>query len=238
MNECPQALNSRNIDLINPAFTAVMGAHRFISEKEFQDRKAHGKTNDAAYKQIDLNLFNHINLVGNNPNAVVSNLNTDFMTLKIIAFEYRESYTIGITKSKAQPDQPKLIISYLSTSSLDPPYDYDFTYIKDIVTFMRGDIQYKRLCGWQHFALKVSRKYDNGNDKWLSTDKNAWPVSYYGTAKHNAKLIAEKGYDLSKGKRFAYGRGIYSTPDVHIAEQFAADFMFEGKEYVMIFKTE
>ncbi|CAG8833798.1 21330_t:CDS:1, partial [Cetraspora pellucida] len=83
----------------------------------------------------------------------------------------------------------------------------------------------------------VNGKYDNGNDKWLGTDQNAWPVSYHGTSTHNAKSIAEDGYDLSKGMRFAYGRGIYSTPEVHIAEQYATEFEFEGTKYVMIFQN-
>ncbi|CAG8500606.1 10362_t:CDS:2 [Dentiscutata erythropus] len=197
MSGCPQTLDSSNIDLINAAFTAVMGAHKFISEKEFQDRKARGKTNDATYKQIDLHSFHQINLVGSNKNAVVKNMNTDFMTHKYIALECT-----------------KLIISYFSMSALDPPYDYDFTYIKDIVTFMRGDIQYKRLCGWKRFALKVSRKYDYGNDKWFGTDKDAWPVSYHGTAKHNSKSITEGGYDLSRLnpvslRRIPVGNGEY-----------------------------
>ena len=28
--------------------------------------------------------------------------------------------------------------------------------------------------------MKVSGKYDNGNDDWLSTDDNGWPVAYHG----------------------------------------------------------
>jgi hypothetical protein len=28
--------------------------------------------------------------------------------------------------------------------------------------------------------LNVSKKYDNENDDWLSTDDNAWPVAYHG----------------------------------------------------------
>lgn len=56
---------------------------------------------------------------------------------------------------------------------------------------MRGYIKYKRPCGWKRLALKVTGKYDNGDDKWLGTNKDAWPVSYHGTTKHNAKSIAK-----------------------------------------------
>ncbi|CAG8510173.1 16246_t:CDS:1 [Gigaspora rosea] len=133
----------------------------------------------------------------------------------------------------------RCIISCLNVNDfLDPRFDYDFTNKKDIgKIFMRGSIQYKRPYGWKRFGLKVAGKYDNGDDKWLGKDKNSWPVSYHGTAKHNARSIAEDGYDLSKGKRFAYGRGIYSTPDIHIAEKYAEKFEFEGSIYVMVFQN-
>jgi len=38
-------------------------------------------------------------------------------------------------------------------------------------------------------------------------------VSYHGTARNNCKSIAEEGYLLCKGRRFAFGHGIYSNPD-------------------------
>ncbi|CAG8595888.1 10285_t:CDS:1 [Paraglomus occultum] len=130
------------------------------------------------------------------------------------------------------------IISYLPSSALDPGYDYDFTHIKDIgVTYMRGNVQYRRPCGWKRFALKVAGKYDNGDNTWLGIDKRAWPVSYHGTAKYNAKSISEEGYQLSKGKRFAFGRGVYSTPDVNLAERYATEFLFDGKKYVIVIQN-
>ena len=130
------------------------------------------------------------------------------------------------------------IISYLPSSALDPSYDYDFTHISDNgVTYMRGNVQYRRPCGWKRFALKVTGKYDNGNDAWLGTDKKAWPVSYHGTAKYNTKSISEEGYLLSKGKRFDFGRGVYSTPDVNLAERYATEFQFNGKKYVIVIQN-
>ncbi|CAG8819028.1 28535_t:CDS:1, partial [Racocetra persica] len=72
---------------------------------------------------------------------------------------------------------------------------------------------------------------------WLGVDENAWPVSYHGTTKFNAKSISGDGYLLSKGKHFSFGHGIYSTPDIHVAERFAQEFMVEGEKYVIVFQN-
>ncbi|CAG8719885.1 36050_t:CDS:1 [Racocetra persica] len=130
------------------------------------------------------------------------------------------------------------IISYLSSDFLDTEFDFDFTNIDDKdETFTRGGVEYLRPCGWRRFALKVTGKYDNGNDEWLGTDTNAWPVSYHGTSKHNSKLIAEEGYLLSKGKNFVHGRGIYSTPDVNVAELYAKEFVHGEDKYLVIIQN-
>ncbi|CAG8521611.1 988_t:CDS:1 [Ambispora leptoticha] len=129
------------------------------------------------------------------------------------------------------------VFNYMPSSLLDPQFDYDFTNIDDGENqYTRGGIPYRRPCGWQRFAIKVTGKYGD-DDKWLGTDENSWPVSYHGTAKHNARKICEEGYLLSKGKRFLFGRGIYSTPDVNIAKDYATEFEFEGKKYIMIFQN-
>ncbi|CAG8642622.1 3912_t:CDS:1 [Ambispora gerdemannii] len=127
---------------------------------------------------------------------------------------------------------------YFESSLLAPQYDYDFTNIDDNGSqYMRGGVPYKRPCGWKRIALNVTGKYNNGDDKWLGTDEDSWPVSYHGTAEHNARSISEDGYLLSKGTRFAYGRGIYSTPDVNIAEFYATEFKFNGKKHKMVFQN-
>ncbi|CAG8749202.1 15032_t:CDS:1, partial [Dentiscutata heterogama] len=148
-----------------------------------------------------------------------------------------------VTQDCIQSIEPygwKRIIRHLSinVSDLDPYYDNDFTDISmTSVTFMRGNSLYKRPYGWYRIALRVTGKYDDGDDKWLGISKNSWPVSYHGTAKHNARTIAKDGYSLSKGKRFSYGRGIYSSPEIHIAEEYAEKFVFEGNTYVLVFQN-
>ncbi|GET03122.1 hypothetical protein RCL_jg8308.t1 [Rhizophagus clarus] len=134
---------------------------------------------------------------------------------------------------------------FIHPDLLDPHYDYDFTNVDDKgISFMRGNFEYKRPCGWKRIALKVLDKYNDNN--WLgvnnrqyttSSVQNEWPVSYHGTAKHNCKSIAEDGYDLCKGKRFLFGHGIYSTPDIDVAYQYATTFTHKGENYRVVFQN-
>ncbi|GBC39375.2 hypothetical protein GLOIN_2v1597701 [Rhizophagus irregularis DAOM 181602=DAOM 197198] len=110
-------------------------------------------------------------------------------------------------------------------------------------TFMRGNVEYKRPCGWKRIAINVLNKY--GDNIWLGVDRksstssatNEWPVSYHGTARDNCKLISQVGYDLAKCKRFLFGNGIYSTPDIDIAYQFATRFTHDGDNYKVVFQN-
>ncbi|CAI2163135.1 591_t:CDS:2 [Funneliformis geosporum] len=124
---------------------------------------------------------------------------------------------------------------------LDRKYDYDFTNMKDEgITFIRGNILYDRPYGWKRIALNVSGKYGS-DDKWLGCVGNSsdeWPVSYHGTNKDFADSIADKGYLLSKGKRFAYGKGIYSSPKIEVAEDpYAVEFDHSGAKYKIVFQN-
>ncbi|CAG8643831.1 5032_t:CDS:2 [Funneliformis caledonium] len=111
---------------------------------------------------------------------------------------------------------------------------------------MRGSFEYKRPCGWKRIALNVLDKYENnlwlgvgGNRRSHSTNSvtNEWPVSYHGTAEHNFKSIAQDGYLLCKGKRFRFGRGIYSTPDIDVASRYATKYTFNGEQYLVVFQN-
>ena len=116
-------------------------------------------------------------------------------------------------------------------------YDYDFTkMVDDGKVYKRGDRTYYRPYGWNRVALNVKSKY--GDDVWLGgtgggirTESHGgeWPVSYHGTEKGFAEKIAAGGFDLKKGKRFQFGKGIYSTPDPAIAERYATVYEFKGK---------
>ena len=62
-------------------------------------------------------------------------------------------------------------------------------------------------------------------------------VSYHGTARNNCKSIAEEGYLLCKGKRFKFGHGIYSTPDINIAYKYAPQFIHGGDNYRVVIQN-
>ncbi|CAG8469647.1 10695_t:CDS:2 [Acaulospora colombiana] len=152
-------------------------------------------------------------------------------------------YMVHFLKKEAIPQ-----CIFISQDFLDPKYDYDFTNINDDDRiFMRGQYEYKRPVGWNRIALKVLNKYED--NIWLgvgstcrqanctSARLNEWPVSYHGTEKHNFSSIADVGYLLSKGKRFMFGQGVYSTPDINIAAQYATEFTHNGESYKMVFQN-
>ncbi|XP_026155728.1 uncharacterized protein LOC113126112 [Mastacembelus armatus] len=134
----------------------------------------------------------------------------------------------------------------------DPMFDYDFTNIQDGNTqFLRGNEKYVRPCGWNRVALRVNQRYDDGNG-WLGTGKDAWPVSYHG---HNMDgslgIILTHGGDPSEEPRFLEtaanslittekkGRGVYSTPDVKMAEKYCKTFKsnVDGKMYKVVLQN-
>ncbi|XP_075968775.1 uncharacterized protein LOC142971920 [Anarhichas minor] len=127
----------------------------------------------------------------------------------------------------------------------DSAYDCDFTDLSDSAEYMRGDELYQRPKGWYRMALKVKDRYPDG-DAWLGTEgwrshsvPGEWPVSYHGTGLDGVKGIIRSNY--TAGERDMYGRGIYSTPDIHVAERenYAKTFTSEatGKSYKVILQN-
>ena len=129
---------------------------------------------------------------------------------------------------------------------LDQEYNCDFSNMKDDdgETYVRGGRKYFRPYGWNRVALNVKDKYDD--TEWIGGIQNTtrtegvikeWPVTYHGTEQSMATKIASGGYDLGKGKRFSFGRGIYSTPDPAIAEDYATIFNFRGQKYKVLLQN-
>jgi hypothetical protein len=99
-----------------------------------------------------------------------------------------------------------------------------------------GGKEYIRPSGWNRFALEVKGKYPDDiwlNGKTLFTDQfssaeGEWPVSY---SYHKDLPIAEEG------KRFNYGKGIYSTPDIEVAYKYAVSIPMNGKTCKVIMQN-
>jgi len=137
-------------------------------------------------------------------------------------------------------------ISYIiPEDALDPKFDFDFTSVHDTgLTFMRGNFQYRRPCGWNRIALQVTNKYED--NKWLggvthkfryASEADEWPVSYHGTGTFNGKTMAQDAYEHSAGKNFPYSTGIYSTPDINVAVRYAEKFVHNDAEYRVVFQN-
>ena len=135
---------------------------------------------------------------------------------------------------------------YLDDSLMDPRYDYDFTNKRDDGTsYSRGGYLYQRPIGWKRCALKVLGQYED--DDWLGpatmfwsrrdSSTGEWPVSYHGTALNGTRSLAEDGYRLTTGRSFSHTRGIYSTPSIDIAANYALTFEVDRKRYQMVFQN-
>ena len=71
---------------------------------------------------------------------------------------------------------------------------------------IRGKEVYKQPpVGWIGKGLNVSTKFDKGNDEWLGTEKNSWPVAYHA-CKHIAITLPQvlKGNFRDGGLRPQY----------------------------------
>lgn len=112
------------------------------------------------------------------------------------------------------------------------------------VNLERGGEKYFPPFGWKGLALKVLNKYDNGDNSWLGNEgkEGEWAVAYHGIGKGNEfkKLINILLYNLKKGPCQLYssyenirddkmnevGKGVYLTPDINVAENYANKIQF------------
>lgn len=115
--------------------------------------------------------------------------------------------------------------------------------------FLRGNEEYIRPCGWNRAALRVMQKYDGG-DAWLGMDKDAWPVSYNvhhmdgslgiiltHSGSPDEKFMEAGAAALVTGD--TRGRGVYSTPDIKLAEKYCKQFKskVDGKTYKVVLQN-
>ncbi|XP_069555610.1 uncharacterized protein [Brachyistius frenatus] len=127
----------------------------------------------------------------------------------------------------------------------DKQYDFDFSELPEETPCVRGGEPYERPKGWYRMGLKVRGKYPDG-DTWLGPNgwrsnsaEGEWPVSFHGTSLDRANAIIKSHYKAGSGE--LYGRGIYSTPDIHVAEKedYAKSFTSKktGKHYKVILQN-
>uniref|UniRef100_A0A914PDT9 Ubiquitin-like domain-containing protein n=1 Tax=Panagrolaimus davidi TaxID=227884 RepID=A0A914PDT9_9BILA len=130
-------------------------------------------------------------------------------------------------------------VYHIDIEFFDPQFHYDFRKLHDNgQSFVRGGKKYTRPIGSMRYAIKVTGKYSD--NKWLGctgNDEDEWPVAYHGTEESNTLSITKNGFDLSKCKRFAYGLGIYCTPDPETARAYAKEYTYKGKQFRLIFQT-
>ena len=101
----------------------------------------------------------------------------------------------------------------------------------NFLLFVITEKNWKIIIFW---ILKVNGKFEN--DEWIQ-GKNEWTVSYHGTKVENIASIYKNGFRA--GPRKAYGEGIYSTPDIDIAESYSSFFTSPktGKQYKIVLQN-
>lgn len=71
-------------------------------------------------------------------------------------------------------------------------------------------------------------------DKWISgSDKEQWPVAFHGTRRPGFLDVPSQG--LKSGPRQVWGNGIYCTPSIETAKQYAMSFEYQGHNIQVIF---
>ncbi|CAB4405326.1 unnamed protein product [Rhizophagus irregularis] len=114
------------------------------------------------------------------------------------------------------------VINYfvLNNQFFDPYHNWNLTDIKMGQNYVRGGRVYAPPYGWNRIGLNTTSRYGKG--KWMSNDASkSWPVSYNGVNRDRAETTVIRGQEQTKQQFTKYGKGIYSTPDIKYAEQYA-----------------
>ena len=123
--------------------------------------------------------------------------------------------------------------------------------------YKRGTEDYDPPYGWIGIGLNVIKKYDKGDDEWLTnkSKSSVWAIAYYSiidTKKPFQKLIYniitndELKYkvsgiksDLNDKRHWGkVGNGIYLTPNIKNAESKASIFSINNKKYKIVFMAK
>ena len=102
---------------------------------------------------------------------------------------------------------------YLDSKYRDPSRDCDYSETIN-------DCPY----GWKLIGIKTDQR-----------ETDDWAITYHGTKSHLFNTICREGYKV--GPRAAFGRGVYSSPNIEVASGFAQSFTFSGATYVGVLQN-
>ena len=114
---------------------------------------------------------------------------------------------------------------YLDSKYRDPSRDCDYSQaVNDGEIATIAGHPYYLPYGWKFIGIKIKER-----------ETEDWAISYHGTKSHVFNAICEGGYKVGPGG--LYGRGVYSSPYIEVASQYAQSFTFEGATYIGVLQN-
>ena len=206
------------------------------------------------YKTSEDNIIVTNTLIGNDYNVQIIFMSDEFNDLKISEFKERFKNSDKLKYLKEIHKTLIMEACKLSPNMLDPEGNRISGWPDGE---KRGGLPYYSPKGWMGFGLKVTGKYDNGNDDWLECNgnKNEWAVAYHGVGISKGLEIAmgniyKSGYKIGPGQLYKdyinvnkpgtkIGIGIYCSPkpsDLEIYANFGeSSTVIQSNHYIMGF---
>ena len=126
--------------------------------------------------------------------------------------------------------------NYYLEGILDPSHNYDYRRPNDGKVVSTGGYVYDRPFGSYRNALMVTRRFDNGNDRWLDSGNGngIWPISYNGTHCHKFPEIKQWGEKLNV--QSVEGSAVFCTDSYKLALQHSDVLTdpLDGKKYKIL----
>ncbi|CAG8750802.1 14186_t:CDS:2, partial [Racocetra persica] len=219
--------NVFGIDLLNAAFTAIMPGYIFALEKEYNERKNSLTQQEGnTYQPIDVYTFHQCTLVNkiDELNEISSTSESfDQLNSHDSMQIFVKMYTEGILF-----DKQRLIFASMSLEGEKPLFHYDI--IKRCTLHLVSNIN-----GGGKFDFDFTNIDDKDEAFIRGGVEYLRPCGWRCFALNvTGKWL---GYSLSKGENFVHGYGIYSTPDVNVAELYAKEFVHGEDKYLVIIQN-
>ena len=228
-----------------------------VNDEEMQKEFMKDKQKNYAkilHRKIDDIIVSKPRVGGVNFTVLVKNSNREELEILISDIKTYE-------KSKGAIIKDINLKCLLSFCVINPDmFDHDYDVLNDGwgINEKRGPphhlMDYDPPIGYKGYGLKVTQKYDNGDDTWLgyTNQEGEWYIAYYGTSGIYANAILNEGLkkgdgqvhendnninELSKAIHPKVGKGVYFTPKISIADSYALwnDITFEDKKFRFVF---